>query len=52
MVLWMNRRGITPPPFVAWTLGAWTMVDAVIVLLTPLSRPLSNGRREQPETAR
>ena len=35
MVLWLDRRGITPPPFVAWTLGIWTVVDAVILLLTP-----------------
>jgi hypothetical protein len=35
MVLWMHRRDITPPPFVAWTLGAWTVVNAVISLLTP-----------------
>jgi hypothetical protein len=35
VVLWMDRRGITPPPFVAWTLGIWTVVDAVVLLLTP-----------------
>jgi hypothetical protein len=35
MVLWLERRGITPPPFIAWTLGIWTVVDAVILLLTP-----------------
>src|SRR5918998_1256564 len=29
MVLWLYRRGITPPPFIAWTLGIWTVVDAV-----------------------
>jgi mannose-6-phosphate isomerase-like protein (cupin superfamily) len=34
-VLWLDRRGITPPPFIAWTLGTWTVVDAVILLLTP-----------------
>lgn len=34
-VLWLDRRGITPPPFIAWTLGILTVVDAVILLLTP-----------------
>ena len=35
MVVWLKRRGITPPPFVAWTLGIWSVLDAVILLLTP-----------------
>jgi hypothetical protein len=35
MVLWMDRRGITPPPFIGWTLGALTVVDAAVLLLTP-----------------
>ncbi len=34
-VLWLDRRGITPPAFIAWMLGIWTVVDAVILLLTP-----------------
>jgi hypothetical protein len=34
-VLWMDRRGITPPSFIAWTLGIWALVDGVILLLTP-----------------
>ncbi|MFD9858864.1 DUF6463 family protein [Streptomyces alboflavus] len=34
-VLWLDRRGIIPPAFIAWTLGAWTLVDAVILPLTP-----------------
>jgi hypothetical protein len=29
-VLWLDRRGITPPTFIAWALGTWTVVDAVI----------------------
>ncbi len=29
-VLWLDRRGITPPTFIAWTLGIWTVVDAVV----------------------
>jgi hypothetical protein len=29
-VLWLDRRGITPPPFIAWTLGVWTVVDTVL----------------------
>ena len=39
-VLWLDRRGITPPPFIAWTLGIWTVVDAVVLLLTPWPIPL------------
>ncbi|WP_084964864.1 DUF6463 family protein [Thermoactinospora rubra] len=35
MVVWLNRRGIAPPPFIAWTLGILTVVDAVIMVLTP-----------------
>lgn len=29
-VLWLNRRGITPPTFIAWGLGAWTAIGVVI----------------------
>jgi hypothetical protein len=29
-VLWLDRRGITPPTFIAWTLGTWTVVDAAL----------------------
>ncbi|UKY54830.1 DUF6463 family protein [Streptomyces inhibens] len=35
IVLWLDRRGITPPPFIAWTLGIWGVVDAVILITTP-----------------
>ncbi|MER6046182.1 DUF6463 family protein [Streptomyces sp. NPDC001793] len=34
-VLWLDRRDIVPPAFIAWTLGAWTVVDAVILPFTP-----------------
>jgi hypothetical protein len=34
-VLWLDRRGLTPPPFIAWTLGIWTLVDAWVLLFTP-----------------
>ncbi|QUH05121.1 hypothetical protein HUO13_33980 [Saccharopolyspora erythraea] len=34
-VLWLNHRRITPPPFIAWTLGIWTLSGAVVLLLTP-----------------
>lgn len=30
LILWLDRRGITPPSFVAWTIGAWAVVEAVI----------------------
>jgi hypothetical protein len=35
IVLWLDRRGITPPPFIGWTLGVLTLVDALVLLLTP-----------------
>ncbi|MDF2707197.1 MAG: hypothetical protein K0R62_2849 [Nonomuraea muscovyensis] len=35
IVLWLDRRRITPPPFVAWTLGIWTVVGAVVLVATP-----------------
>ncbi|MFI0976000.1 DUF6463 family protein [Streptomyces sp. NPDC021093] len=34
-VLWLDRRGITPPAFIAWSLWVWTVVDAVVLPLTP-----------------
>ncbi|MCK2236280.1 MULTISPECIES: DUF6463 family protein [unclassified Crossiella] len=34
-VLWLDRRGITPPPFIAWVLGIWTLFIAVVLVLTP-----------------
>lgn len=34
-VLWLNRRGTTPPSFIAWTLLALTAVDAVVLTFTP-----------------
>jgi hypothetical protein len=35
LVLWLDRRGITPPAFIAWVLGIWISVGAVVLLLTP-----------------
>ncbi|RZQ61401.1 DUF6463 family protein [Amycolatopsis suaedae] len=35
LVLWLARRGITPPAFVGWALIVWTVVDAVVMPLTP-----------------
>ncbi|MEU1430332.1 DUF6463 family protein [Nocardia sp. NPDC005746] len=35
IVLWLDRRALTPPPFIAWILGAWTILGAVIMPLTP-----------------
>ncbi|MEU1205862.1 DUF6463 family protein [Nocardia sp. NPDC005825] len=34
-VLWLDRRDLTPPPFLAWMLGAWTALGALIMPLTP-----------------
>ncbi|WP_067814218.1 DUF6463 family protein [Actinomadura kijaniata] len=35
IVLWLERRGITPPMFIAWILAVWTLFDAVILPFTP-----------------
>ncbi|MFE3799679.1 hypothetical protein KHQ06_36795 [Nocardia tengchongensis] len=35
LVLWLERRGITPPVFLGWALGAWTLVGAVVLVTTP-----------------
>ena len=29
-VLWLARRGITPPSFLAWALGGWTVLDTAV----------------------
>jgi len=34
-VLWLDRRGITPPAFIGWTLGVWSLFTAATLLLTP-----------------
>ncbi|MFE3059154.1 DUF6463 family protein [Nocardia sp. NPDC059239] len=34
-VLWLDRRGITPPLFIVWVLGLWTVFGAVVLVLTP-----------------
>ncbi|MGW4244559.1 DUF6463 family protein [Nocardia sp. NPDC004722] len=34
-LLWLDRRGLTPPWFLAPVLGIWTVLGAVIMPLTP-----------------
>ena len=34
-VLWMRRRGIVPPAFIAWGVGAWSLVAAAIAEPAP-----------------
>ena len=29
-VMWLDRRGVTPPAFIAWSLGIWAVVDFVV----------------------
>lgn len=36
IVLWLDRQGIIPPPFIAWSVAAWTVVTAVLSGLSPL----------------
>ncbi|MFI6906163.1 DUF6463 family protein [Nonomuraea sp. NPDC050394] len=35
LVLWLERRRVTPPPFIAWMLGVWTLVGAMALLTSP-----------------
>ena len=35
IVLWLDRRGVVPPPFLAWTLGIWSVVVGVILEPAP-----------------
>lgn len=35
IIVWLDRRGITPPVFIGWTLGIWTVLDGLILLATP-----------------
>ncbi len=30
-VLWLDRRGITPPPFIGWSLGGWVVGGTVVI---------------------
>lgn len=55
VVLWLDRRGTTPPTFIAWVLGIWTVLDAVILVLTPwpimlvaVGLLLAGARRAEP----
>lgn len=35
-VLWMDRRGITPPSFIAWAITAWVVITFVASGWSPL----------------
>lgn len=35
LVMWLDRQGIAPPAFLAWTLGAWVTFSAVIMEPAP-----------------
>ncbi len=30
-VLWLDRRDLTPPPFIGWSLGAWVVLGAFVL---------------------
>ncbi|MEV3938931.1 hypothetical protein AB0K52_23535 [Glycomyces sp. NPDC049804] len=34
-VLWMQRRGLTPPAFLGWTVLVWAAANTVILVLSP-----------------
>ncbi len=51
-VLWLDRRGMTPPPFIAWAVVAWVVVGFVVggpspllVLLVAAGLLLAGARR-------
>jgi hypothetical protein len=56
-VLWMERRGITPPAFIGWSLGIWTVLDFLVsgpglgqglILLVASALLLAGARRATP----
>lgn len=54
-VLWLNRRGIIPPPFIAWCAVAWTSTTTVLsgpspllLLLIAAALLLAGARRGSP----
>jgi hypothetical protein len=34
-ILWLERRGINPPPFIAWGLLAWTVIGTALAGFAP-----------------
>jgi hypothetical protein len=60
-VLWMHRRAITPPAFIAWAVGAWSVVAGLIFEPAPwivatigaglLLAGVTRAARAQPEAA-
>ncbi len=57
-VLWLDRRGTTPPRFIAWALGAWTLLDIVLagpgggqglIMLLAVVLLLAGARRNHPK---
>ncbi|WP_122817408.1 DUF6463 family protein [Nocardioides pantholopis] len=36
LVLWLGRRGLTPPAFLAWAIGAWVVITFVASGPSPL----------------
>ena len=43
-VLWLDRQGIAPPAFLAWTVGIWAVVEAV-ESFGPSPEPAASCRR-------
>ncbi|WP_280274944.1 DUF6463 family protein [Nocardia wallacei] len=36
IVLWLNRRQISPPSFIAWSVVCWTLITAILSGPSPL----------------
>jgi len=59
-VLWLDRRGITPPPFIAWVLAGWVVLGVVVagpgigqdlILLVAAGLVLAGARRAASDRA-
>jgi len=58
-VLWLDRRGLTPPPFIPWCLVGWAAVGLYVagpgvgqdlILLVACALLLAGVRRAEPST--
>ena len=55
LVLWMDRRGLVPPAFVGWGIGAWALLAGLVVepggyplALVPAALLILAARRRTP----
>ncbi|MFI6104876.1 DUF6463 family protein [Streptomyces sp. NPDC051310] len=48
-VLWLDRRGVTPPPFLSWALAGWVAVGFVVTDPRPCWSSWSRPACRRPE---